>query len=74
MVLNRKMNLTNLINSSLEIIYDNTMLSNHDLIRFKKIRLEIIPGDLWNEFCQLSIQLLISGQTFKITVAMEFFF
>ena len=43
-VLNRETNLTSIINSSLEIIYCSTTLSNYDLIRLKKFISKLHPG------------------------------
>jgi len=65
------MNLLILINSSLEVIYCSTTLSNHGSIRF---RLTITPGGYEMSFVSYShLILLISGQTFEVIVALNFF-
>ena len=66
------MNLLSLINSLLEVVYSSTTLSNHYIIKFirfiSRFHLRVIEWVL-----SVSLILLISDQTFEVTVAREKF-
>ena len=67
------MNLLSLINPSLEVVYCSTTLSNHDTIRLKRFISQLHPNYEMSFVSYPHLILLISGQTFEVTVAHEKF-
>ena len=66
------MNLLSLINPSLEIVYYSTTLSNRYIIRFIRFVSQFSPRDYEMYFISYPhLILLISDQTFEVTVAHE---
>ena len=68
------MNPLSIINLSLEVVYCSTTLSNDDSIRLKKDSSRNYTRGYGIGFVSYShLVLLISGQMFEVTVALEFF-
>ena len=72
-IVHRETNLMNLINSSLEIVYCSTTLSNHGLIRLKRFVSKLHRGYGMGFVSYSHLILLISGQIFEITVVLKLF-
>ena len=72
---NRETTLLSLINPSLEVVYSSTTLSNHGPIRLKRFVLQLHPGCGMSfvSYPRLILLILISGQTFEVTVALKKF-
>jgi len=66
---NSEVNLLSLINPSLEIIICSTILSNYCIIRFIDSSRDFTRGHGMSFVNYPHLILLISGQTFEITVA-----
>jgi len=66
---NNEVNLLSLINSSLKIIICSTILSNYCIIRFIDSSRDFTRGHGMSFVSYPYLILLISGQTFEITVA-----
>ena len=67
------MNLLSLINSSLEVVYCSTPFSNHCIIGLLDSSRDFTRGYGMNFVSYPHLILLISGQTFEVTVARENF-
>ena len=70
---NHETKLFSLINPSLEVVYYSTTLSNHGPIRLKRFVPQLHPGYGMSFVSYPHSILLISGQTFEVSVALKKF-